>query len=246
MKGTFSDDQWMEHFRMTKATVEILCDDLRPCFLTRLDPYGSHFNWITELPLLCTGWPLPRNTVLLPGKSIVQKCIHDVCTAMAENILDKYVKFPADDDLQHVIDGFDNTRGFPNCAGVVDGTHIPIIAPESAHGDYVNRKGWYSIILQAICDHNYSITDMNVGWPGRVHDARGFGNSELYYKVETNDLFTLKTKKLVCPSKEIAMPIVLLGDAAYLLKTSLLKPYTNRANLTAAQRVSTAGLAEHA
>ena len=25
---------------------------------------------------------------------------------MAENILDKYVKFPADDDLQHVIDGF--------------------------------------------------------------------------------------------------------------------------------------------
>ena len=57
---------------------------------------------------------------------------------MAENILDKYVKFPADDDLQHVIDGFDNTWGFPNCAGA-------IIAPESAHGNYVNRKGWYSI-----------------------------------------------------------------------------------------------------
>ena len=46
------------------------------------------------------------------GKSTVHKCIHDVCTAMAENILDKYVKFPADDDLQHVIDGFDNAWGF--------------------------------------------------------------------------------------------------------------------------------------
>ena len=139
------------------------------------------------------------------------------------------MKFPADDGLQHAIDDFDNTWGFPNCAGAVDGTHIPIIAPETVHGDYVNRKGWYSIILQAVCDHNYIITDMNVGWPGRVHDARVFGNSELYYKGETNDLFPQKTKKLVYPSKEIAMPIP--------LKTWLLKPYTNRANLTTAQRM---------
>ena len=32
MKGTFSNDQWMENFRMTKATFEILCDDLHPSF----------------------------------------------------------------------------------------------------------------------------------------------------------------------------------------------------------------------
>ena len=66
VKGTYSDDQWMENFRMTKAIFKILCDDLRLVFLTRLDPYGSHFNWITELPLMCTRWPLLRNTVLLP------------------------------------------------------------------------------------------------------------------------------------------------------------------------------------
>ena len=30
MKGTFSDDQWMENFRMTNATFESLCDDLHP------------------------------------------------------------------------------------------------------------------------------------------------------------------------------------------------------------------------
>ena len=66
MKGTFSDDQWMENFRMTKATFEILCDDLCPSFPDQARSYGSHFNWITELPSQCTGWPLPRNIVLLP------------------------------------------------------------------------------------------------------------------------------------------------------------------------------------
>ena len=64
-----------------------------------------------------------------------------------------------------------------------------------------------------------------------------FGNSELYYKGETKELFPQKTKKLVCPDKEIAMPIVLLEDAAYTLKIWLFKPYTNRANLISAQRM---------
>ena len=234
MKGTFSADQWMENFRMTKATFEILCDDLRSSFpdLARSVWEPLQLDHRVAIAVYWMASSAEYRTIANlfgVGKSTVHKCIHDVCTAMAETILDKYVKLPADDDLQHVIDGFDNTWGFPSCARAVDGTHIPIIAPGSAHGNYVNRNGWYSIILQAVCDHNYIITDMNVGWPGRVHDVRVFGNSGLYYKGETNDLFPQKTKKLVCPGKEITMPIVLLGNAAY--------PLTNRANLTAAQRV---------
>ena len=233
MKGTFNDDQWVEIFRMTKATFEILCDNLRPSFPDQArfvrEPLQLDHRVVIAVYWIASSAEYRTIANLFGvGKSTVRKCIHDVCTAMAENILDKYVKFPADDDLQHVIDPW----GFPNCAGAVDGTHIPIIAPESAHGDYVNREGWYSIMLHAVCDHK-----MNVGWPGRVHDARVFRNSELYYKGETNDMIPQKTKKLVCPGKEIAMPIVLLGDAAYPLKIWLLKPYTNRAILTAAQRV---------
>ena len=195
---------------MTKATFEILCNDLRPSFPDQAR-YVQELLQLDHRVAIAVYWMASsaeyRTIANLFGvrKSTVHKCIHDVCTAMAENILDKYVKFPADDDLQHVIDGFDNTWGFPNCAGAVDGTHIPIIAPESAH---------------------YIITDMNVGWPGRVLDAMVFGNSELHSKGETNDLFPQKTKKLVGPGKEIAMPIVLLGDTAYPLKTWLLKHYT--------------------
>ena len=84
------------------------------------------------------------------------------------------------------------------------------MGPTLAHGDDINRKGWYPILLQAMCDNQYIITDLNVGWPGKVHNAMVFGNSELYYKGENN-----WTKQLRLPDKQVSMPVVIVADAAY-------------------------------
>ena len=103
--------------------------------------------------------------------------------------------------------------------------------PDHSHGDYLNRKGFYSLIMQGVCDHQYIFRDINIGWPGRVHDARVFANSEIYLKGDCGTLFPEWRK----PIGESSMPVVLLGDPAYPLKTWLLKPYTNRSNLTQTQ-----------
>ena len=66
-----------------------------------------------------------------------------------------YIKFPAGDDLNNVINGFERKWGFPRCAGAIDGIHIPIIEPQENHVDYFNRKGWYNIVMQAIVDDSY-------------------------------------------------------------------------------------------
>ncbi|XP_048241612.1 protein ALP1-like [Haliotis rufescens] len=168
------------------------------------------------------------------GKSTVWKCLRDVCEALTVTMMLNYVKFPKEDDLKAGLDGFESAWGFPNCD--LDWTSIPIIGPVHVHGDYRNRKGFYSIILQAVCDHKCIFSDINIGWPGRVHDARVFGFSELFHKGENNHLFPKWQRKLTTPDKEIIMPITLVANAVHPLKPWLLKPYTNQANLTPPQR----------
>ena len=51
------------------------------------------------------------------------------------------------------------------------------------HTDYYNRKGWYSIVTQAVVDHNGLFCDLCIGWPGSVHDTRVLSNSRVYQKI---------------------------------------------------------------
>jgi len=90
--------------------------------------------------------------------------------------------------LKTVVEGFSIRWGILQCAGSIDGTHIPITPPAMNHTDYYDRKGWYSIITQAIVDHNGLFRDLCIGWPGNVHDARVFSNSTLYAKVNRGEL----------------------------------------------------------
>ena len=62
-------------------------------------------------------------------------------------LLPRYILFPIGAALREAVDGFKSEYGFPQCAGAVDGSHIPIISPKECLADYYNRKAWHSIIL---------------------------------------------------------------------------------------------------
>ena len=54
----------------------------------------------------------------------------EVCTALVDVLLPKYVQFPSGESLKEVVNGFKVKCGFPQCAETVDGTHIPAISPD--------------------------------------------------------------------------------------------------------------------
>ena len=41
---------------------------------------------------------------------------------------------------------------FPHAYGAIDGAHISILPPTVGYRDFTNRKGWPSIVLQAVVD----------------------------------------------------------------------------------------------
>ena len=188
------------------------------------------------ITLWCLATPCEYRTIshlFGVARSTVCSIVHETCNAIVSVMLKEYIKFPVAQDLRDVVEGFEKKWGFPQCVGSIDGSHIPISAPELNHTDYYNRKGWFSIVVQAIVDHNYIFRDICVGWPGSVHDARIFANSLIYEKI-TNDRMLEREGYRMIEGKRI--PLCLIGDSAYPILLWLMKPFCANPTLTAEQK----------
>ena len=108
------------------------------------------------------------------GRSTICTIVVNTCHAIETHLLPECVQIPSGNRMKEVVEGFEKYWGFPQAAGAIDGTHIPIVRPQESAYDYYNRKGFYSIIMQALVDFRGLFTDVYIGWPGKVHDASVF------------------------------------------------------------------------
>jgi len=69
--------------------------------------------------------------------------------------------------------------------GCIDCTHVRIKCPNQEQAMlYVNRKGFYSINVQVVCDAQRRILDIIARWRGSVHDSRIWDSSRLKEEFE--------------------------------------------------------------
>ena len=229
----FDNHDWLENFRMSRDTFLYLCQELKPA-IERQDTVLRRAIPVKQRVAIAL-WKLATNgeyrTIAhLFGVSRSSVCliVKDVCQAIVKLLQMKYITIPTGERVKTIVDGFESKWGFPQCVGAIDGSHIPIASPQEHPADYYNRKGWHSIILQAVVDHELRFWNINVGWPGRVHDARVFSNSVLFQKAQAGTLLPNLSRSL----SGIDVPLVILGDPAYPLLPWLMKPYVQHSNLS--------------
>ena len=226
--NSFGPRDWRENFRVSKATFDYICYNLKPLFekqnTSMKRPVSVEGRVAITLWILATPSEYRSIAHLLGvARSTVCVIVHETCRAIIQKFKPVYINFPTSENLRAVIQGFQDRWNIPQCAGSVDGTHIPVTPPAMNHTDYYNRKNWYSIIAQTVVDHNGLFRDLCIGWPGSVHDACVFSNSKLYSKVNSGEL--LQGEELRVTGGTI--PVFLIGDSAYPLLPWLLKPFSH-------------------
>ena len=226
----YSDGMFKAHFRMKRESVEKFC-------LALQDSAHVHQKQQGGRPMVDLGKQVciflwysaskePYRTIadrFDVTESTVLKIIRRVTLAIHEVLL-KLIAWPQGTRCREVMNGFKEMKGLERVMGAIDGTHIPISGREECNENYINRKGFASIIMQGICDHERRFTDVYTGWPGSVHDARVFENSDIKARIEED------------PISMVPEGAFLLGDGAYTLETYMMVPYKDHGNFTPLQQ----------
>ena len=95
----------------------------------------------------------------------------------------QYIKCPETDvDISATMKTFE-TKPLPNFVETIDGSYIKFVRPNECATNYYNRRGYYSLLVQGICDGNEKFLSVSCGHPGSIHDARMMRRSGFYKRV---------------------------------------------------------------
>ncbi|GBG73866.1 hypothetical protein CBR_g17577 [Chara braunii] len=203
-----TDDYFKEKLRMSPRVFREIAETLSPLLQRRV-------TW-------ATGETYDSGTCSFGiGRASGITAVHDVTAALLTAYPDK-ILWPTGLQKAVVLHAFAD-KGFPNCHGCIDCTHIYIEKPANANGeDYYDMRLRFSVQAQVVVDMNLRVLDVFVGYPGSVHDMRMLNLSSLWVRAESGQLFT---------GLHVMLPFgvrtngYLLGDNGYPQSEWIVVPY---------------------
>ncbi|KAI4454177.1 hypothetical protein MML48_10g00015058 [Holotrichia oblita] len=219
----YSEHDFQSHFRLTRPTYEFLLRLVVPLLAKECNLGRPHINY--EKQLLATLWLLatPDSYRSIGERFDMAKSSLNVSVVRVTHVLNKiapqFINWPGEIERNIHSEKVYRSYKIQGVIGFVDGTFIPIKAPNTNPHSYLTRKCNHAITLQAMCNTNLQFIDTFVGYPGSVSDARVFRNSHIFQKVSEHGEQYFSARQFI------------LGDKAYPLLSWCITPYIDRGNL---------------
>ena len=112
----------------------------------------------------------------------------------------------------------------PHCIGAIDGKHVRIKAPINSRYYIILQlyKGFFSLVLMAVCDAHYTFTFVDIGDYGSNNDSGVFRRSAIG-KAFFNEELNLPSPD--CIGNDKVIPYYVIADDAFPLQDWLMKTY---------------------
>lgn len=208
----FEDVPFRKRYRFNKgAIIEILLplvnDKLRR-FNNRGLPISPLMQLLITLRFYATSsFQIVNGDLRGYSQASVSRIVARVSRILASH-LSVYINFSTEEKRRRNKNQFYEMANFPSIIGCIDCTHIRIANPGGNNGEiFRNRKGWFSLNVQAVAGPQREILDIVVRHPGSTHDAVIFDRSGLRCRFELGHLNG-----------------ILLGDSGYACRSYLLTP----------------------
>ncbi|CAN7980919.1 unnamed protein product [Ixodes pacificus] len=210
----YNDREFSARFRFAKTTVrELLCTlSLQPSWDDRGKPLTPLLQLLVALRFYGAGaFQTVTGDLVNVSQPTVCRVVGRVTDLIARELFPKLVKFPdkaGSAGCNAAMHDFYKIAKFPGVTGCIDCTHVRIKSPGGDDAEvFRNRKGYFSLNVQAITGPQLQFFDVVASWPGSVHDSRIFDNCRARVLYE-----------------RAVMPGVLSGDMGYACTPFLMTP----------------------
>lgn len=216
---------------MNRDVFVVLADKIRPFVEPTRSPRGDDVLSVQKQLAMTLYYLKDQGSINMTANTFgvamctVSMVVRKVCSVLVHECGRDYLKMPTtEQEMMELIAKMEHKYGFPQAFGCIDGTHIPILSPRQNPHDYISYKKRHTLNVQAVCDYRGSFLDVDVRWPGCVHDGRVFANSRVNRMLINNELPMLYKELLPGYDK---VPVLLLADPAYPLLPYCMKEYPN-------------------
>ncbi|GAB2274318.1 hypothetical protein Dimus_039083 [Dionaea muscipula] len=135
-----------------------------------------------------------------------------------------HLRWPTEVEMAEIKSKFEDIRGFPNCCGAIDTTHITmcLASADPTTKVWSDRERNHSMVLQAIVDPDMKFRDMVTGWPGKMSDSSVLRSSNFFQLCEKGKRLGGKKMELSDGSQ---VREYIVGDSGFPLLPWLITPY---------------------